>query len=302
MSASTASQAVPAAPVDLSPEQRQEEDARLLRRLLSQGVKLPPQPKVVEELEAQLKRGEADVRKIARTISQDAGITAMLFKAVQSSAYRQHQPFGSLEKILQAVGLKQTLNLVQAIALMGANKVSKHRKAYERFWSRSQTIAQLAMLIADERVMVCNVFPDQAYLAGIFHDCGVPLLMERFPSYCRAMHLEENDTWIDLLEEDKKYQADHCVVGYFVARHWHLPEFICEAIRFHHDLPQLVPGDSRSLAAIIQLAIHAYHRVQHLDDPDWQRVAADVQEELGIHADSMPEYLDELLERFQNHS
>ena len=62
MSASTASQAVPAAPVDLSPEQRQEEDARLLRRLLSQGVKLPPQPKVVEELEAQLKRGEADVR------------------------------------------------------------------------------------------------------------------------------------------------------------------------------------------------------------------------------------------------
>jgi HD-like signal output (HDOD) protein len=150
--------------------------------------------------------------------------------------------------------------------------------------------------------MVCNVFPDQAYLAGIFHDCGVPLLMERFPSYCRAMHLEENDTWIDLLEEDKKYQADHCVVGYFVARHWHLPEFICEAIRFHHDLPQLVPGDSRSLAAIIQLAIHAYHQYLHLDDPDWGRVVEDVQEELGIHADDLPEYLDVLLERFQHQS
>ena len=296
------SSASAAATVESVPESRLQKDEKTLQRLLSQGVKLPPQPKVVEELERLLRSDEADLRALARVISQDAGITAMLFKAVQSSAYRKHQPFDSLEKILQAIGLKQTLNLVQAIALMGANKVSKHRKAYERFWSRSQTIAQLAMLIADERVMVCNVFPDQAYLAGIFHDCGVPLLMERFPSYCRAMHLEENDTWIDLLEEDKKYQADHCVVGYFVARHWHLPEFICEAIRFHHDLPQLVPGDSRSLAAIIQLAIHAYHRVQHLDDPDWQRVAADVQEELGIHADSMPEYLDELLERFQNHS
>ena len=296
------SSAIAVATVESVPESRLQKDEKTLQRLLSQGVKLPPQPKVVEELERLLRSDEADLRALARVISQDAGITAMLFKAVQSSAYRQHQPFDNLEKILQAIGLKQTLNLVQAIALMGANKVSKHRKAYERFWSRSQTIAQLAMLIADERVMVCNVFPDQAYLAGIFHDCGVPLLMERFPSYCRAMHLEENDTWIDLLEEDKKYQADHCVVGYFVARHWHLPEFICEAIRFHHDLPQLVPGDSRSLAAIIQLAIHAYHRVQHLDDPDWQRVAADVQEELGIHADSMPEYLDELLERFQNHS
>ncbi len=296
------SSASAAAMVESVPESRLQKDEKTLQRLLSQGVKLPPQPKVVEELERLLRSDEADLRALARVISQDAGITAMLFKAVQSSAYRQHQPFDNLEKILQAIGLKQTLNLVQAIALMGANKVSKHRKAYERFWSRSQTIAQLAMLIADERVMVCNVFPDQAYLAGIFHDCGVPLLMERFPSYCRAMHLEENDTWIDLLEEDKKYQADHCVVGYFVARHWHLPEFICEAIRFHHDLPQLVPGDSRSLAAIIQLAIHAYHQYLHLDDPDWGRVVEDVQEELGIHADDLPEYLDVLLERFQHQS
>lgn len=296
------SSASAAATVDTVPESRLQKDEKTLQRLLSQGVKLPPQPKVVEELEHLLRSDEADLRALARVISQDAGITAMLFKAVQSSAYRQHQPFDNLEKILQAIGLKQTLNLVQAIALMGANKVSKHRKAYERFWSRSQTIAQLAMLIADERVMVCNVFPDQAYLAGIFHDCGVPLLMERFPSYCRAMHLEESDTWIDLLEEDKKYQADHCVVGYFVARHWHLPEFICEAIRFHHDLPQLVPGDSRSLAAIIQLAIHAYHQYLHLDDPDWGRVVVDVQEELGIHADDLPEYLDVLLERFQHQS
>lgn len=296
------SSATAVATVESVPESRLQKDEKTLQRLLSQGVKLPPQPKVVEELERLLRSDEADLRALAKVISQDAGITAMLFKAVQSSAYRQHQPFDNLEKILQAIGLKQTLNLVQAIALMGANKVSKHRKAYERFWSRSQTIAQLAMLIADERVMVCNVFPDQAYLAGIFHDCGVPLLMERFPSYCRAMHLEESDTWIDLLEEDKKYQADHCVVGYFVARHWHLPEFICEAIRFHHDLPQLVPGDSRSLAAIIQLAIHAYHRYLHLDDPDWARVVEDVQEELGIHADDLPEYLDVLLERFQNQS
>jgi HD-like signal output (HDOD) protein len=296
------SSASAAATVESVPESRLQKDEKTLQRLLSQGVKLPPQPKVVEELERLLRSDEADLRALARVISQDAGITAMLFKAVQSSAYRQHQPFDNLEKILQAIGLKQTLNLVQAIALMGANQVSKHRKAYERFWSRSQTIAQLAMLIADERVMVCNVFPDQAYLAGIFHDCGVPLLMERFPSYCRAMHLEENDTWIDLLEEDKKYQADHCVVGYFVARHWHLPEFICEAIRFHHDLPQLVPGDSRSLAAIIQLAIHAYHQYLHLDDPDWGRVVEDVQEELGIHADDLPEYLDVLLERFQHQS
>lgn len=280
-----------------------EPDEKIFRRLVSQGIKLPPQPKVVEELERLLAKGETDLRKLARAIAQDAGISAQLFRVVQSPAYRQHQPFTSLEKVLQAVGLKQTLNLVQASALMGMNQMARHRKVYERFWSRSQTVAQLAMLIAEERVMVCNVFPDQAYLAGIFHDCGVPLLMERFPSYCQAMRLDDaGDTWIDLVEEDRKYQADHCVVGYFVARHWHLPEFVGEAIRFHHDLPQLVPGESRSLAAILQLAIHACHRYLQLDDPDWPLMVQDVQEELGIHADDLPEYLDVLLERFQQQS
>lgn len=266
---------------------------------MQQGVKLPPQPKVVEELQRQLARNETDIRALARTISQDAGITALLFKAVQSAAYRQHQPFESLEKILQTIGLKQTVNLVQAIALAGSFKVSRHRQAYERFWSRSQAIAQLAMLIAHERVTVCNVFPDQAYLAGIFHDCGVPLLMERFPSYCLAMRLEDGESWIDYLEEDRKYQADHCVVGYFIGRHWALPDFIAEAIRFHHDLPQLVPGNARSLGAILQLAIHAYHQDLRLEDREWASLEADVLDELGIHEDGLQEYIDELLERFQ---
>lgn len=283
-------------------EIRLQQDEKTLKRLLAQGVKLPPQPKVVEELERLIRRKETDLRILARTIAQDAGITALLFKAVKSSAYRQHQPFDSLEKILQAIGLDQTFNLVQALSLMGTTQVSRHRHAYERFWARSQTIAQFAMLIADERGAVCNVYPDQAYLAGIFHDCGVPLLMERFPSYCQAMRLEESEAWIDLLEEDRKYQADHCVVGYFVARHWHLPEFVAESIRFHHDLLQLVPGGSRCLGAIIQLAIYAYHRFLHLDYPDWPRMEEGVLEELGIHGDSLPEFMDELLDRFENQS
>lgn len=84
--------------------------------------------------------------------------------------------------------MRQTFNLVQAIALASISVVKKNPRAYEAFWTRSQAVAQLAMLIADERIAVCNVFPDQAFLAGIFHDCGVPLLMQRFTTYCAEMH------------------------------------------------------------------------------------------------------------------
>ncbi len=48
-------------------------------------------------------------------------------------------------------GRRQTFNIVQAISLAGLGEIEKNRQVYEAFWARSHTIAQLAMLIADER-------------------------------------------------------------------------------------------------------------------------------------------------------
>lgn len=274
------------------------EDAARIKRLLENGVKLPAQPRVLEELRQLINRSELDVRLLARVINKDPGLTAMLFKVVGNSAYRQHQPFDSVEAILHAVGVRQTFNLVQAIALSGAGEIKKNRRVYEAYWARSHAVGQLAMLIADERVAVCNIFPDQAYLAGIFHDCGVPLLMQRFPTYCAEMKLGTPGIWIDLAEEDRKFNADHCVVGYLVARHWHLPEFICDAIRYHHAIGELGQDDARSMVAIVQLAVDIYYRDQRIASPEWERVRSDVLPELGLSEEALPEFVDIVLERF----
>ena len=243
-------------------------------------------------------RSELDVRLLARVINQDPGLTAMLFKVVGNSAYRQHQPFNSVEEILHAVGVRQTFNIVQAISLAGLGDIKKNRQVYEAFWARSHAVGQLAMLIADERIAVCNIFPDQAYLAGIFHDCGVPLLMQRFPVYCNEMRLGGASVCVDLAEEDRKFNTDHCVVGYLVARHWRLPEFICDAIRYHHAIGELGQHEARTMVAIIQLAIDIYFRDQRAANPEWDDLKGEVLPELGLNEDALPEFVDIVLERF----
>lgn len=275
-----------------------EAGAGRIKRLLEGGIKIPPQPRVLEELRRLMQRNEMDVRPLARVINQDPGLTAMLFKVVGNSAYRQHPPLTTVEEILHAVGVRQTFNIVQAISLSGLGDIKKNRQVYEAFWARSHTIAQLAMLIADERVAVCNIFPDQAYLAGIFHDCGVPLLMQRFPTYCNEMRLGTPGTWIDLAEEDRKFNTDHCVVGYLVARHWCLPEFICNAIRYHHALTELGDHEARSIVAILQLAVEIYFVDQHITNQEWPAIRDDVLAELGLSEETEPEFIDIILERF----
>jgi len=277
-----------------------EEDARKIRRLLERGVKIPPQPRVLQELYRLLQQKEFDIRILSRVINQDPGITALLFKVVASPAYKQHQPFETVAQILHAVGVRQTANLVQAVALAGMGDVKKNPRIYEAFWARSHAVAQLAMLIADERIAVCNIFPDQAYLAGIFHDCGVLLLLQRFSSYCAEMRLDEPGRWVDLAEEDRKFNADHCVVGYLVARHWHLPDFICDAIRYHHDIRELGMHAARTMVAILQLAEEIYYQDQRVVNTEWDRVKPEVLPELGLNEDALPEFVDVILERFHS--
>ena len=281
--------------VDLSGE-----EGKRVKRLVEKGITIPAQPQVLQELQQSLARGVADVRVLARIIAQDPGISATLFKVVQSAAFRKYQPFTSLEHVLQAVGLLQTGNLVRAIALSSALPAKHNQKAFEAYWMRSQAISELAMLIAEDRVTVCNIFPDQACLAGIFHDCGVPVLMQRFTTYCKTMRLEEPGSWINLAEEDARFNADHCVIGYLVGKHWKLPDFICDSIRFHHDMTRIGNHAARTMVAILQLAIKVYYQDQRLDNPEWDVVRKDVLEELGLGEDTLPEMVDIVLERYHS--
>ncbi len=274
------------------------DDQQMMKSLLARGLKLPPQPKVVQELLQCQARGETNIRVLARIITQDAGTTALMFRVVQSPVYREHQPFTSVENILQLVGISQVINIVQAVALAMASSTRANRATYEQFWANSTAIGRLAMLIAEDRISVCNVFPDEAYLAGIFHDCGVPLLMERFPNYCRNMDLQSQLLWSNIAIEDNNYQTNHAVVGFFVAKHWKLPEFICDALRFHHDLLELENHRSRSLVAILQMAFHLYCLAMRRSNPEWADCKQSVLDELGLDEQVLGEFTDEILDQF----
>jgi len=275
----------------------QANEKEALERLAKQGVKIPPQPRVLMELQKLLASDDYEMRSVSKVIGQDPGIVALLFRLARSPAFSRGRKIESLEQILMVVGIKQVFNLVQAASLSTTIN-DKTRRAFEVFWNRAHEIAQMAAIIAEDRVAVCNVFPDQAYLAGIFHECGVPVLMMRFPKYCAALKLEDATCWPNLSEEDAKFHVDHCSVGYLVARHWGLPDFVCEAIRFHHELPDESIGATATLIAIIQLAAHYYHRLHHVDDPLWDKIGLRVLSELGFGADDESDFYDLISSRF----
>ena len=77
----------------------------------------------------------------------------MLFKAASSSVFGRGKKLETLDQVIMVVGVKQTFNLLQAMAL--ASSVSdKWRKAFDIFWTKSQEVAQMAALIAKDRISI----------------------------------------------------------------------------------------------------------------------------------------------------
>ena len=270
---------------------------KAMQDLVAKGIKIPPQPKVLLDLNKKLASEDFSVRSIARIIAADPGISAMLFKAARSPVFGRGKRFETIDQVIMVVGVKQTYNLVQAMALQ-SSVTEGTRKILDIFWTRSQEIAQLAALIAVDRVSICNVFPDQAYMAGIFHGCGVPLLLQRFPDYCKSFQQDGNSCWPNLAEEDAKFDVDHCSIGYIVARHWGLPDFICSAIQYQNEMPHDEIGTVCTLVAILQLSIHFYCRISTIEHPDWNDIGEAVLYQLGIRPDEEQSYFEEVSERF----
>ncbi len=269
-----------------------------LKDLVARGLKIPPWPKVLGELQQALAAGDDDVRTMARIIGKDPGLAAMVFKVAKSPVIaRGKKNLDRLDQILMVMGTKQILNLVQAVALTTALSGS-NRKAFDAFWTRSAEIAEIAALIAGERISVCNVFPEQAYMAGIFRECGVPVLMQRFPDYCNSVAFEQVQCGLSIQEEDQRLGVDHCAIGYLVARHWKLPDFIASAIFYHGEMPREELGAVRSLAAILHLATHYYNHFKHMETANWEALKPDILAELGFHPEEEEEFRADIEERF----
>lgn len=275
----------------------QDSEQRLIDSITDSKITIPPQPTILLEIDRMINSSNDNIKSISKLISSDAGMTAAIFRLANSSFYKSSTKITSIPKAISIVGLTQIANLIKALALKSA--VGGNGAAYEKFWKHSEEIAVLASIIAGKQVSVCNIAADQAYMAGMFHDCGVPILMQKFPEYCNVFRLGSGQ-WPNFEEEDKRFNTNHTVVGYLVAKHWKLPDFICAAIRFHHERLS-VEDEALTMVSILQLAQHIHSKLYHVNDQAWSEIAGQVLAEVGVPEEGAPEFIEEVMDIFNHH-
>jgi len=264
------------------------------------SIGIPSQPKILMEVNDEINNPNSDLQSVSDIISRDVATAAKLLKVINSVFFGLREKVDSIQRALSLMGLQNFKKIILSSALREA--FGSKGPGSDKFWMHSMQAANIAARIA-EKVGYDPV--DQAYLAGLFHDCGVPLLMKRFPGYRDLTDYALSVAGADALTgkiksvigvEDERFSIHHCAMGRLVGKSWRLSDSVIEAIWYHHYINIDIHKDPRvkKLSAILLLSDYLAANLLFLAggcpiDPvdEWVKLHKKVVDELEIELDDI---------------
>lgn len=290
----------------------------LVEASLEQAMKIireidfPTLPLYLQLIQKEMAKKHPSFTKISDFISQDIALTAKILKTVNSAAFSTKYRIENIHQALTTLGLTNFYNAVLADSIK--NQMKTHHLSQKNFnliWHHSTATATACQFLAEtinsQSSLGVTFDENHAYLMGLFHDCGIPIMAARFNDY-EDNAAEQYAAGLSLIEmENEKYQTDHSIVCYIVAKMWELPEPVRYGIYYHSDmdLGYYKESEYRQLAVLLRMA------ESFITDMDISRDSMDIfvsdglsletvfamaESELGIDRD-MAEELYSLLER-----
>ena len=199
------------------------------KRITEIAAKLPPFPRVVQQLLDLLREDAASVDSLARIAGTDSVVSSAILSAANRLRRIRLQPDTS--DMFSAASLIGTNKLRQIVITAGMNHFLSEGCGQRFFYEHSLAVA----IVSHELALLTHVSTDEAYIAGILHDIGqLAYYSADSKGYQnirrQAMHGE------DLLTlEAGAFGLNHCKVGLLLASYWQLPQNIMLAITTHHD-------------------------------------------------------------------
>jgi putative nucleotidyltransferase with HDIG domain len=202
----------------------------ILRRMNENRLQLPSMPLVALRCLDLLSDPDVTFAEVARVIEQDPVIAARVLRIVNSAAYARRHTVSTLEQAARQIGVKPMRILLVELAAcqIFTSRSAGIRQKLKQTWEHCLAVGILARDLAVR--LRSAIDPDVAYLAGLLHDVGKPIVGGLLLEAERALLDELDAPWMTETLWQKTVAEAHRGVGAAVAAAWNLPPAIAEAI------------------------------------------------------------------------
>ena len=198
-----------------------------------QEIGIPPCPATLTKLLRETRGDAPDFRRVGQLIGGDVALASAILKVANSSFYGLRTKASSVQQALALLGLNAVTQLVTGLLLRQAFS-GVAGPGMERYWKTSMAISLISAMLCRE---TASGDVGVACTYGLFRDCGMPVMLQKFPLYADIFDgtaLAAGQLVQEI--ENERYPANHPGIGAQLARSWHLTETLCFAILHHHDL------------------------------------------------------------------
>jgi len=202
----------------------------IVRRINENRLQLPSMPLVALKALDVLRDPNVTFAELARVIEQDPVIAARVLRVVNSAAYARRDPVTRLEQAVSQIGVKPMRILLVELAAcqVFTSRSPGIRQMFQQIWDHCLAVACLSRDLATR--LTTRVEPDVAYLAGLLHDIGKPIVAGLLLEAERKLIEDLDIPWMTETLWKKTVAESHRGVGASVATTWNLPAAIAEAI------------------------------------------------------------------------
>lgn len=227
-------------------------------------AELPVLPQVLLRLLDLLDQGaeRAPVERISRYVFADAGLAAraLALTARNGVSPRAFPRNGALERLLAPLGEEVVGMLLLAAATRHLLAAQAQEPPPARQWAlEALQTAHMARALA---AACAYPRPDEAYLAGLFHNLGRQALAAAEPQRYARLLAEGGGRGALAKAEAAAFGHDYAEAGAWMVRRWGLGGFLADAVQYHA-APAAALRDAHPLVRIA----HAAHRLCGGDAP-----------------------------------
>src|SRR5262249_8726267 len=176
----------------------------------------------------------ADASKVAQILKSDASLAGNLLRLANSSVYTGRERVVTMQQAICRLG---TVTLRQMVLVVAARtrtfKVDGRERQVRHMFAHSLAAALFAQEVARMR----RLGVEEAFMIGLFHDVGRPVLLQALVDLHAELGLRMDDDAIQ-----PTMDALHARAGARVVDAWQLSPRLADAVARHHDFD---PTESR---------------------------------------------------------
>lgn len=201
---------------------------KLLVARIESNLELPLQSTSSAQVMALCNDEECDASTLSDVIAHDQALAGHVLSVSNSATYAPKEPIVSLQQAVSRLGISTICEIAVAVSLKGkVFDVPGHAVRIREMWLHSAAAAMYAKEVA--RHLGMNV--EGAFLCGLLHDVGKPIVLQNLVDMARA----KTDKPVPQAILAAAMDEFHEPVGARMVRHWELPEWMAVVVEHHHD-------------------------------------------------------------------